>query len=392
MVYKTAAVLLLFCWCAGAAAQQQTGKIVFYREPHFLTSDYKPKIFCNGAELARMENGAYLEATAQAGRYVCVAESTDGPPTTVDVIPGANSYLRIAITDTVKRHAFLVLTTEEEFQRQSQLKLLPAVLLGPAQPVGRPAQAVQKEPPTGEARGHSGSFGRLSVTATNVYTVVMAGNADKSVITILVSLRNSGDTPLCASFAPKLKTSFGFEYIGGPVGMTLREVPADSTAQRGYSFEVKSGVKPLELNMELDGGTIRCADNSDIASVDATVPNEIWLDVHDLPGFPAEGSSGQKAVLPDVDGVGHPSCVYCPDPRYSSKARGARLEGTVVLKAIITADGAATNVEVVRSIGNGMDEEAVAAVRTWRFTPARGPDGQPVATIVPLEITFRLVK
>jgi TonB family protein len=42
--------------------------------------------------------------------------------------------------------------------------------------------------------------------------------------------------------------------------------------------------------------------------------------------------------------------------------------------------------------GNGLEEKAIEAVRSWRFRPAVGPDGHPVATMVPIEVTFRLTK
>ena len=37
-----------------------------------------------------------------------------------------------------------------------------------------------------------------------------------------------------------------------------------------------------------------------------------------------------------------------------------------------------------------LEEKAVEAVRGWRFKPAIGPNGKPVATLVPVEVTFRL--
>ena len=45
---------------------------------------------------------------------------------------------------------------------------------------------------------------------------------------------------------------------------------------------------------------------------------------------------------PGTGGVGYPSCVYCPDPKYSEEARKAKYQGTVVLQAVITPDGRAT--------------------------------------------------
>jgi TonB family protein len=58
---------------------------------------------------------------------------------------------------------------------------------------------------------------------------------------------------------------------------------------------------------------------------------------------------------------------------------------------VITVDGRATDIRVVQSPGLGLDEKAIEAVRTWRFRPAYGPNGKPVATISPIEVTFRLL-
>jgi TonB family protein len=62
-----------------------------------------------------------------------------------------------------------------------------------------------------------------------------------------------------------------------------------------------------------------------------------------------------------------------------------------VLQAVITPDGRATEIEVVKGPGLGLEEKAVEAVKTWRFKPAIGPNGKPVAVIVPIEVTFRLL-
>ena len=58
-------------------------------------------------------------------------------------------------------------------------------------------------------------------------------------------------------------------------------------------------------------------------------------------------------------------------PEYSEVARRAGLEGTVLLKAVIAEDGSAKQIRVTRALGLGLDENAVEAVRMWRFSPGR---------------------
>ena len=103
------------------------------------------------------------------------------------------------------------------------------------------------------------------------------------------------------------------------------------------------------------------------------------------------GGTGGGAFRPGTGGVGYPSCIYCPEPQYSEDARKAKYQGTVVLQVIIQPDGHATNIEVIKGPGLGLEEKAIEAVRTWRFKPAVGPGGKPVATITPIEVTFRLL-
>jgi TonB family protein len=102
------------------------------------------------------------------------------------------------------------------------------------------------------------------------------------------------------------------------------------------------------------------------------------------------GGTGGGIFRAGVNGVGTPSCFYAPSPEYSDEARKTKYQGAVVVEGIINLDGRVTNIKVVKGVGMGLDENAIAAVKTWRCKPAVGPSGQPVRTLVPIEVTFRL--
>jgi TonB family protein len=102
------------------------------------------------------------------------------------------------------------------------------------------------------------------------------------------------------------------------------------------------------------------------------------------------GGTGGGVFRAGVNGVGIPVCFYQPPPEYSDEARKVKYQGAVVVEGIIGLDGKISNIRVVKGVGMGLDENAVAAVKTWRCKPAAGPSGKPVATIVPIEVTFRL--
>ena len=63
--------------------------------------------------------------------------------------------------------------------------------------------------------------------------------------------------------------------------------------------------------------------------------------------------------------------------------------GIVLLRMIITPDGKAKDIEVEQGAACGLTEQAVAAVRQWRFEPARDADGNTVAVRTTVEVNFR---
>ena len=84
-----------------------------------------------------------------------------------------------------------------------------------------------------------------------------------------------------------------------------------------------------------------------------------------------------------------PQLVRKVDPEYSEEARKAKKEGTVVLKLVVQRDGIVRDIKVIQSVGLGLDERAIGAVKQWRFNPAL-KGGRPVDVAAMIEVTFRL--
>lgn len=103
-----------------------------------------------------------------------------------------------------------------------------------------------------------------------------------------------------------------------------------------------------------------------------------------------ENGTGGGYPTAGIGGYGTPSCLYCPNAQFSDEAVKAKYQGTVLVSAIIGADGRVIDAKVVKSLGLGLDENAVAAVKTWRFKPALGPDGKPTAVRQTIEVVFHL--
>jgi TonB family protein len=78
-----------------------------------------------------------------------------------------------------------------------------------------------------------------------------------------------------------------------------------------------------------------------------------------------------------------------PEPVYSESARKAGITGTVVLRAIFTAEGEVKHILITRALGYGLTTQSVKAARKIRFTPAI-KDGLPVSMHIQLEYNFNL--
>ncbi len=107
-----------------------------------------------------------------------------------------------------------------------------------------------------------------------------------------------------------------------------------------------------------------------------------------LPALALRAQTPQQPASPA--GVGVPTCVYCPPPLYTKKARKDKVEGTVMLEVTILPDGRATNISVKKSLREDLDTQAMNAVAKWKFKPATAPNGKVVPVTCPIEVNFRL--
>lgn len=102
----------------------------------------------------------------------------------------------------------------------------------------------------------------------------------------------------------------------------------------------------------------------------------------------AQDQTRPEAVFrPGTNGVGYPSCLYCPAPRLPTTAQQTN-RVFVALEAIIRPNGRATEIKVVKSAGSDLDQKALEAVKNWRFKPALDANGEPVPTITAIATMF----
>ena len=113
------------------------------------------------------------------------------------------------------------------------------------------------------------------------------------------------------------------------------------------------------------------------------------------PGY-GPGPGGGGGVPPGPGGGGleggitQPVLLWKIEPEYTDEARRAKVQGTVILHIEVDTRGQAQNITVRQSLGLGLDERAIEAVRRWRFRPGYR-DGKPWVTAAMVQVNFRLL-
>ena len=88
-------------------------------------------------------------------------------------------------------------------------------------------------------------------------------------------------------------------------------------------------------------------------------------------------------------GVKAPVVISSAEPEFSEEARRNKMGGNVLVHVVVNEQGLPTRVRVVRGLGLGLDENAVKAVKTYRFKPAM-EDGKAVAVEITVSVNFQI--
>ncbi len=99
--------------------------------------------------------------------------------------------------------------------------------------------------------------------------------------------------------------------------------------------------------------------------------------------------SGDQIYSPNQRGVIAPQPILTPEAEFSDEARRQKYQGICVVALIVDAHGNPQNVHVIRALGMGLDEQALKAVRGYRFKPGT-KDGKPVPVMISVAVDFHL--
>lgn len=100
------------------------------------------------------------------------------------------------------------------------------------------------------------------------------------------------------------------------------------------------------------------------------------------------GGTGGGPYHPGT-GIAPPQLLREVRANYTDEARKRAIEGDVVLEIVVRRDGSVGQVRVLHSLGGGLEQKAVEAVRQWRFSPATRY-GAAVDVVVEAAVGFKL--
>jgi TonB family protein len=116
------------------------------------------------------------------------------------------------------------------------------------------------------------------------------------------------------------------------------------------------------------------------------VNKKTWID----PKNPIATANPDAIPTSGTRGTSGLACIYCPTAQFSDAAVKGKVQGTVILSAVIDATGHAASISVVRPLPCGLNTQAIEALEGWRLKPATDSDGKRVAVRTTIEMVFHL--
>jgi periplasmic protein TonB len=105
---------------------------------------------------------------------------------------------------------------------------------------------------------------------------------------------------------------------------------------------------------------------------------------------PGSGGNTGGGVYQVGGRISAPVPIFQPEAEFSDEARRAKYQGVCIIALIVDAQGNPQSVHVIRTLGMGLDEKAMEAVRKYKFKPAMKDGKTPVPTMITVEVDFHL--
>ena len=119
-------------------------------------------------------------------------------------------------------------------------------------------------------------------------------------------------------------------------------------------------------------------------------PKDALIELPPAPGTSSWNTAMKMNIYRVGGGVSAPVLIHWADPQFTPEARNAKYQGFCIVSIIVDVNGNPQSPRVVRPLGMGLDEEALKAVKQFRFKPALKDGKTPVPVMITTEVNFRL--
>jgi TonB family protein len=267
-------------------------------------------------------------------------------------------------------------------------KLLPAVKLPPAEVFETPKLVVPKEvrrqaPQPVEAP-------KVVVNEFKAPEIKVAGGARPQLVHT-GDFGGSSQTPTVNAAVQKVQTG-GFGDPNGLKGEGKQGAKLVAAAAGGFDMPVGPGQGNGSGGAKGIKGTVASADFGNGIATGGKGDGRSNGQGVATGGFGAQQVVHQGPKITPVDAGPATTPVeitFKPNPAYTDEARTLKLEGEVLLEVNFSANGTLHVNRVVRGLGHGLDENAIAAANKMRFKPALRA-GQPVDSTAIVHVTFQI--
>ena len=152
------------------------------------------------------------------------------------------------------------------------------------------------------------------------------------------------------------------------------EVPKQTTQIQVVEDDVE--VEDVEINAEVDQNEVIEEYVAPEVEEEEVVEAEIFTIVEEMPDFPGGVAKLQEYLIKNI--------------KYPQMARESGIQGRVFVNFVVEPDGHVSNVNVMRSLGGGCDEEAIRVVKAMpKWKPGK-QRGKPVRVSYILPVNFKL--
>lgn len=199
---------------------------------------------------------------------------------------------------------------------------------------------------------------------------------------------SASDDHACANVVERMQSARQVAISADALSVNERYVPAYRVVRRCFHLKVGTESDYLAAELNEQGRVLRAGDSLEPFRGPYAIGSagtDTAVNRYFLPTWRSHFSGVEQAST--ESGMSDPVLIHAVDAQFTPQARANRISGTAAVALVIDPAGTPRDVHIVRSLGYGLDESAVAAVSQYRFRPSI-VNGSPVSKQITVQVNF----